>query len=153
MKNHNIKRPQSLGSFFSPYKGNGLNPAQEAFKGERAHQVFIQYSWLQLSAIACHEYLQRGRGAILLDLREAEVIGVDTCKASATYVALSEEKPQALADYCIADTLREMGRYDPEREVIFMVLTPDGKLVTYTNAHLPVPAKSLLMVETLGAIS
>ena len=105
-----------------------------------------------MAAIAYHEYLAKDRGAVIVDFTTVRITGPETYDCNVEYFALKEEKPAKLADFNLAETLLQMGRYNPEREVLFIVITPDKQLVTYQMAQLPRPANSLLMVEALGVV-
>lgn len=129
-----------------------LNRAQQVFVSERQQKLFIQNTWLRLAAIACHEYLLKGRGAVIVDFRTARGGGSATYNCSAEYFALQEGKPVKLAGFNLAETLREMARYDPEREVLFICISPDGQFASYRTAYLPRPSRCLLLVEVLGAV-
>ncbi|MBI3652100.1 MAG: hypothetical protein HY231_13855 [Acidobacteria bacterium] len=129
-----------------------LNAAQRVFLSERSQQLFIQNTWMRMAAIAYHEYLTKDRGAVIVDFTTVRISGPDTYDCNVEYFALKEEKPAKLAGFNIAETLQRMGRYNPEREVLFIVITPDKQMATYQIAQFPRPANSLLMVEALGSV-
>src|SRR4051794_17806864 len=93
-----------------------------------AHQQWIQAAWPQLGAIAVRHFMQDGRGFVLLNMIEADILNKDTAAVKCEYVAessprfkkcvaiLNEDQPEGGADLAKA-----VSGYNPAREIVLGV--------------------------------
>jgi hypothetical protein len=100
---------------------------------------FIQAAWHQLAALSWEAYLLRGRGAIVIDMRETAADAGQT----STYFALDGQIPEMLKGYCLAVPLLQMAHYDPSRQMTYIVILDEG-LISNTVTLEPAPAQCFL---------
>lgn len=95
-----------------------------------AHITFIRSQWPDFAAFAWRKYLTEGRGAIVVNLRNASK-SADGLHVPTYYVA---EGSQRLANRGgwpneeISDVIKE---YDPEQDVVLIFLRLDGDVFHY----------------------
>jgi hypothetical protein len=116
-----------------------------------AHQQWIQDAWPQLGVIAARHFMQDGRGFILLNMIEADILNKDTALVNVQYVAettkLFQQCRAALRDgspEAEAGLIENVSQYDPAREIVLVVCLPD-RAVTYRcnfEDKAPTPAQS-----------
>jgi len=95
-----------------------------------AHITFIRSQWREFAAFAWEKYLAEGRGAVVIDLRNSSKSD-DNLHVPTYYVADGGErlaKRGGWPDEDVADVIRE---YDPEQDVVFIILRLDGDVLHY----------------------
>ena len=95
-----------------------------------AHITFIRSQWREFAAFAWEKYLAEGRGAVVIDLRNSSRTA-GNLYVPTYYVADGSErltKRGGWPDEEVAEIIRE---YDPEQDVVFIVLRLDGDLFYY----------------------
>jgi len=100
--------------------------------------MFIRSQWADFAAFAWANFLKEGRGAVVIDLRNASKSGQNLSVPS-YYVAESSERLSVRGGWPseeIADVVRS---YDPELDVVFIVLRLDGDCFHYNASDEPAP--------------
>jgi hypothetical protein len=100
---------------------------------------FVQSAWLHLASLSWEAYLLRGRGAIVIDMRETAA----DASCTSTYFALDGQIPEILKGYCLAVALLQMAHYDPVRQMTYIVILDEG-LISNTTTQEPAPAQCFL---------
>lgn len=94
------------------------------------HIGLIQSQWRDFAAFAWEKYLVEGRGAVVLDLRNASSVG-ETLQVPAYYVAEHSERLAKRGGWPSDDVAELIKDYDPEQDVVFIVLRLDGDALHY----------------------
>ena len=102
-------------------------------------QMIVE-NWQQLSAAAWAGYLQRGRGAVVLDLRfapnalthpgiivERHYLALDSLSAATSESASNPE--------IFREQLNRLTKYDPRREIVLFILSCDGDCLRTRRIH------------------
>src|SRR6185312_4982472 len=95
-----------------------------------AHITFIRSQWAEFAAYAWRKYLSEGRGAVVINLRNAS----KTPKGLHVPAYFISEGSKQLTDMGgwpdeeISEVIRE---YDPEQDVILLFLRLDGDVFYY----------------------
>jgi hypothetical protein len=95
-----------------------------------AHITFIRSQWPDLAAFAWRKYLTEGRGAIVVNLRNASK-SAGHLHVPTYYVAECSQRLTNLGGWPneeISDVIRE---YDPEQDVVLIFLRLDGDVFHY----------------------
>jgi hypothetical protein len=113
------------------------------------HLKFLFHSWDLLAAAAWEGYSAEGRGAIIIDPKESS-----QWSSSAIYVPESRPRPPGVPTWPDPEVEEMVGKYDPEREVVVVILRLDGDVSTYqlptpNRAHTP-PAAFTAMEQAKG---
>jgi hypothetical protein len=103
-------------------------PAQEQIKAMDTpdeHATFIRSQWPAFAAFAWEKYSSEGRGAIVIDLRNASTDG-PRINVPTYYVAEGSERLEKRGGWPGAEVAEVIRDYDPEQDVIFIFLRLDG---------------------------
>src|SRR6476620_2073796 len=95
-----------------------------------AHINFIRTQWPDLAAFAWRKYLAEGRGAIVVNLRNASK-SRGHLHVPTYYVAQGSQRLTNLGGWPneeISDVIRD---YDPEQDVVLIFLRLDGDVFHY----------------------
>ncbi|MEK6405700.1 MAG: hypothetical protein AABN34_01915 [Acidobacteriota bacterium] len=95
-----------------------------------AHMTFVRSQWRDFAAFAWKKYLSEGRGAVVIDLRNASKSG-EGLHVPTYYVADGSERLATRGGWPneeIADVVKE---YDPEQDVVLVFLRLDGDAFYY----------------------
>jgi hypothetical protein len=95
-----------------------------------AHITFIRSQWRDFAAFAWQKYLTGGRGAIVVNLRDASK-SAQGLHVPANYVAEGSQQLASRGGWPteeISDVIRE---YDPEQDVVIIFLRLDGDVFHY----------------------
>jgi hypothetical protein len=95
-----------------------------------AHITFVRSQWRDFAAFAWEKYLSEGRGAVVVDLRNASKSG-EGLHVPTYYVAEDSERLAKRGGWPseeIADVIKE---YDPEQDAVLLFLRLDGDVFYY----------------------
>lgn len=100
----------------------------------------IMENWQQLSAAAWAGYLQRGRGAVVLDLRFApNAVTHPGLIVERYYLALDFLSAAAINSPSYPEILHEqlnrLTIYDPQHEIVLFILSSNGDSMTTRCVH------------------
>jgi hypothetical protein len=95
-----------------------------------AHITFIRSQWRDFARFAWEKYLSEGRGAVVIDLRNAAMTG-QHLHVPSYYVAESSEGLTKRGGWPSAEVEEVIGEYDPEQDVVFIFLRLDGDAFHY----------------------
>jgi len=95
-----------------------------------AHITFIRSQWRDFAAFAWEKYISEGRGAVVIDLSKATKSG-DNLQVPSFYVANGSERLEKLRGWPNEEIAELVGDYDPELDVILIVLRLDGDAFHY----------------------
>ncbi len=110
----------------------------KALDTPRGHYDFLCAQWRTFAAYAWSRYLEEGRGAIVLDLRNAAKAG-SGIHLPTFYVAEGSDKLARRGGWPSADVEQAIHDYFPEEEIVFIVLRLDGDVFHYVGAADPAP--------------
>jgi len=108
------------------------------------HLKFLFHSWDLLAAAAWEGFLAEGRGAIIIDPKESS-----QWSSSVIYMPESRPRPPGVSTWPDPEVEEMVAKYDPEREVVVLILRLDGdvsayRLPTPNRAHTPPAAFAAL---------
>jgi hypothetical protein len=110
-----------------------LKERVEAIDNPEGHVRLIESQWQQFAAFAYDKYLAAGRGAVVVDLRSAnesgQVLTVPSCYVAEGSPGLAQRG--GWPDEDVAEVVRT---YDPDLDVVFIVLRLDGDAFHYILA-------------------
>lgn len=118
---------------------------------ESGHQQFIIANLDRLAAIAWRNFLDAGRGAILLDLRERDCISQADYIPQGAMISKAIELGFEPIDY--AGLVVAADFYDPERQVIFVIIRPDGQFADYVHTAPPGPTPPQAFLQHIAPAS
>ena len=95
-----------------------------------AHITFIRSQWRDFAAFAWEKYLKEGRGAVVVDLTRASKSG-GSLQAPTFYVADGSERLSTRGGWPNCEIAEAVREYDPEQDVIFIILRLDGSAFHY----------------------
>lgn len=95
-----------------------------------AHIAFIRSQWRDFAAFAWRKYLAEGRGAIVINLRNASK-SADNLNIPSYYVAKATERLANLGGWPSEEISDVITDYDPEQDVVFIFLRLDGDVFYY----------------------
>ena|SRR5437660_11312055 len=95
-----------------------------------AHLKFIGSQWRDFAAFAFQKYLSEGRGAVVIDLRNASKSG-DSLQIRTYYVADASERLASLVGWPSDEIKEAISDYDPEQDVVFIFLRLNGDVFHY----------------------
>jgi hypothetical protein len=108
-----------------------------------AHITLIRSQWLDFAAFAWRKYLSEGRGAIVVDLRNAKK-SEGKLDVPTYYVAEGSERLSARGGWPSNDIQEVIDDYDPAQDVVFIVLRLDGDVFHYNvSDEIPPPEAHL----------
>src|SRR5437867_3668277 len=84
-----------------------------------SHMEFISVRWLQFAAFAWQKYLTEGRGAVVIDLRNASK-NESQVHIPAFYVAEGSESLAKRGGWPSGEVADVIEEYDPEQDVVFI---------------------------------
>jgi hypothetical protein len=122
----------------------GCDEVRNVRRTEAEIKSFIDSVWRQLAMMAWQEYLNRGRGAIVLDVTAAEQLELGIFKCQATYFALESEVPEELQGFSIDETILKLNSYDPAREILIIVISSADSLNSFAVTGAPDPIECYL---------
>lgn len=94
------------------------------------HVTFIRAQWPAFAAFAWGKYLSEGRGAIVVDLRNASTDGPGITVPT-YYVAEGSDGLERRGGWPSAEVAEVIRDYDPEQDAIFIFLRLDGDAFHY----------------------
>jgi hypothetical protein len=97
------------------------------------HQKLIRSQWQSFAAFASRRTRGEGRGAVVIDLRDAARAG-SGLHLPTYYMAEASERLTELGGWPSEEVAQVIGEYDPGQEVIFIFLRLDGDFVYYRVA-------------------
>ena len=95
-----------------------------------AHIAFIRSQWRDFAGFAWRKYLAEGRGAIVVNLRNASK-SADNLNVPTYYVAQASERLANLGGWPGEEISDVITDYDPEQDVVFIFLRLDGDVFYY----------------------
>ncbi|MFY9556924.1 MAG: hypothetical protein WAV20_22080 [Blastocatellia bacterium] len=105
------------------------------------HIKFIRSLWREFAAFAWQKYLEEGRGAVVINFRNAGKSG-DKLQVPSYYIAEGSErlaKRNGWPNQEIVDLVRD---YDPKLDVVFVVLRLNGDIFHYNASDEPPPPRA-----------
>jgi hypothetical protein len=102
------------------------------------HQSLIRSQWADFAAFAWKGYQAEGRGAVVLDLRNA-TRGRGALNVPTYYVSEGSEALRRQGGWPNAEISEVVTSYEPELDVIFVVLRLDGDCFYYNASDEPTP--------------
>ncbi|MBI3654480.1 MAG: hypothetical protein HY231_25910 [Acidobacteria bacterium] len=105
------------------------------------HETFLRSQWKDFAAFAWTNFLQHGRGAIVVDLKHAafEKSGL---QMPAYYVAEGSEKLRQHGGWPNAEIVQAVNDYDPELDVVFLVWRVNDDIIHYVATDDLTPPKA-----------
>lgn len=119
---------------------------KQAHRSEREILNFIESAWRQLAALAYRQFLERGKGAIVLNLTTATAKNLEPneYQVEAKYFALSDEKmPKEIDRFRLVETIGQIAEHNPQSEIVIIVLT-EHKANSLSVACEPTPPAAFL---------
>lgn len=105
------------------------------------HVIFIRSQWAGLAAFAWEKYQSEGRGALVIDLRNATMVGTNV-NVPTYYVAEGSKRLAERGGWPSADIAEVIQDYDPEQDVILLFLRLDGDVFHYNVSDDLTPPKA-----------
>ena len=106
------------------------------------HETLIQAQWRDFAAFAWRQYLDRGRGAVVVDLKRAVDEGASSSQIPAYYVANSSEQLKQRGGWPNEEIAELIQEYDPEQDVVFLFIRLDGDIFHYNVSDEMTPPKA-----------
>jgi hypothetical protein len=94
------------------------------------HGTFIRSQWPAFAAFAWEKFASEGRGAIVVDLRNASTDG-PAINVPTYYVADGSERLQKRGGWPSREVEEIIRDYDPQQDVVFIFLRIDGDAFHY----------------------
>lgn len=119
------------------------NPPKEikAMDTPDEHVTFMRLQWATFAAYAWEKYLSEGRGAIVIDLRNASKDG-PMINVPSYYVAQGSERLLSRGGWPSTEVAEVVEDYDPEQDVVFIFLRLDGDVFHYNVSDELTPPKA-----------
>jgi hypothetical protein len=95
-----------------------------------AHITFIRSQWLDFAAFGWRKYLAEGRGAIVVNLRNASK-SAEGLHIPTYYIAEGSESLANLGGWPNVEISDVVSEYDPEQDVVLIFLRLDGDVLHY----------------------
>lgn len=105
----------------------------------RGHLAFIRSQWPDFAAFAYERFVTQGRGAVVVDLKGAERPGEDL-RVPTRYVADDSESLRKLGGWPSDEIHEIIQTYNPEEDVVFLILRLDGDIFHYNVSDDLTPA-------------
>ncbi|HXG92953.1 MAG TPA: hypothetical protein VNN73_11380 [Blastocatellia bacterium] len=105
------------------------------------HITFLKRQWRALAAFAWQKYLSEGRGAVVVDLRNASTDGPNL-NVPTFYIAEASERLAKLGGWPNQEIAEVVRDYDPEQDVVFIFLRLDGDIYHYNVSDELTPPKA-----------
>jgi hypothetical protein len=117
------------------------------------HITFIRMQWSQFAAFAWEKYQSEGRGAVVIDFRNASKSGTKL-NVPSYYVAEASERLAKRGGWPVEDVADMIRTYDPQLDVIFIFLRLNGDFYYYNvSDDLTPPAAHAKRVAQMGRVS
>jgi hypothetical protein len=113
----------------------------ESIDNPADHQTFIRLQWPQFAALAWRKYQSQGRGAIVIDLQAAKKSGANLDVPS-FYVSDGSESLRSRGGWPSPEIADTVNSYDPELDVVFLVIRLDGDCFCYNVSDEPEPRRA-----------
>lgn len=95
-----------------------------------AHVTLIRAQWRDFAAFAWEKYSNEGRGAVVIDIRNASRSGVDL-HVPTFWVADGSDRLSARGGWPNEEIAELIKEYDPRLDVVFLFLRLDGDVYHY----------------------
>jgi hypothetical protein len=105
------------------------------------HQKLIKNQWQEFAAFAWRQYGKEGRGAVVVDLRDPRTSGTSTL-VKTYYVAQGSERLSKLGGWPTDNIADALGEYDPQQEVLFLILRREAEPLFYLVSDEPPPPQA-----------
>lgn len=96
----------------------------------QGHLAFIRSQWRDFAAFAYERFMTQGRGAVVVDLRGAKKLG-DNLQVPTRYVGDHSESLHKLGGWPSDEIEEIVQTYNPEVDVVFLILRLDGDVFHY----------------------
>ena len=112
-----------------------------------AHITLIRSQWSDFAAFAWQKYLDKGRGAVIIDLTRASTEG-QKLQVPTYYVADSSEELSKRGGWPTDEIARVIGDYEPEQDVVLIFIRLTGEFFHYNASdELTPPAAYQKLIE------
>jgi hypothetical protein len=120
-----------------------MGPAKtiEALDTPEEHMSFMHSQWPEFAAFAWGKYLSEGRGAVVIDLKRATRTGT-RFQVPTFYLADGSERLQARGGWPTKEVAEVIRDYDPEQDVVFLVLRLNGDQFHYNASDELTPPRA-----------
>jgi hypothetical protein len=105
------------------------------------HETFLRSQWKDFAAFAWANYLQEGRGAVVVDLKHAS-FGTSGLQMPAYYVAETSDNLHKRGGWPSQEIAQAVKDYDPELDVVFLVWRIDDEIIHYVASDEITPPKA-----------
>jgi len=95
-----------------------------------AHLALIRSQWCDFAAFAWEKYTSEGRGGIVVDLRKASK-SPQNLQVPTFYVANGSARLEKLGGWPDEEIAAAVNDYDPQQDVVFIVLRLNGDVLSY----------------------
>jgi hypothetical protein len=106
------------------------------------HQTLIRSQWRDFAAFAWRQYRERGRGAVVVDLKRAAEQRTTASEIPTYYVADSSRQLQERGGWPNEEISGLIQSYDPEQDVVFLFVRLDGEVFQYNVSDDLTPPKA-----------
>jgi len=96
----------------------------------QGHIAFIRSQWRDFAAFAFEKFLSQGRGAVVVDLKNAEKLA-DDLRVPTHYIADRSEPLRKLGGWPSEEIEEIVQTYNAEQDVVFLFLRLDGDVFHY----------------------
>ena len=118
-----------------------MKPDIEEIDNPFGHQSLIRNQWPEFAALAWKKYKEEGRGAIVLDFRNATRSG-SMFTVPTFFVSEASEGFVKRGGWPSEEVAEIVRTYDPELDVIFLALRADGDCFHYNVSDDPTPPEA-----------
>ncbi|HXG68589.1 MAG TPA: hypothetical protein VNO70_26070 [Blastocatellia bacterium] len=105
------------------------------------HVTFLREQWKGFAAFAWKQYLAHGRGAVVIDFRKASA-STSGIHLPTSYIAEGSDRLAKLGGWPSAEVAQLIHEYDPEQDVVFLVLRLNGEVFHYNASDEPPPPEA-----------
>ncbi len=113
----------------------------KAMDTAEGHQRFLRAQWKKFAAYAWHKHLSEGRGAVVIDLRNARREGAGF-NVPSQYVAEESRQLAKQGGWPDTDVAQVIEEYDPTQDVVFIFLRTNGEISYYQASDDPTPPEA-----------
>lgn len=120
-----------------------MGPAKtiEALDTPDEHMTFMSSQWPQFAAFAWEKYQSEGRGAVVIDLKRATRSGA-RFQVPTYYLADGSDRLRARGGWPSEEVADVIRNYDPEQDVVFVVLRLNGDQFHYNASDELTPPRA-----------
>ena len=120
-----------------------MGPAKtiESLDTPAEHMTFMSSQWPEFAAFAWGKYLSEGRGAVIIDLKRATRAGA-RFQVPTYYLADGSERLRARGGWPTMEVAEVIRDYDPEQDVVFIVVRLDGDQFHYNASDELTPPRA-----------